>query len=132
MLIYFLGSKFSVLHCVVRKVGLYARLDSLNIHDETEIDWKALPHSGWDFWSVRELKRRWTFMKAAVENAEDKTYQGAISRCLFMLKVTDLIDRSVEHHSSGLWRLCFRHGSWQKDSGYGGISLRVKADNQNI
>lgn len=52
------------------------RVDSLNVRDDTEIDWKTLPDPGWNFWSAHSLQRRWLTLKRSIKGFEDMTHQG--------------------------------------------------------
>lgn len=55
------------------------RVDSMNVRDDTEIDWKTLPDSDWNLWSAHSLQRRWLTMKRAIKGYEDMTHQGSSS-----------------------------------------------------
>ncbi|KAJ8590888.1 hypothetical protein M405DRAFT_851599 [Rhizopogon salebrosus TDB-379] len=54
---------------------LVHRVDSMNVRDDTEIDWKTLPDSDWNLWSAHSLQRRWLTMKRAIKGYEDMTHQ---------------------------------------------------------
>ncbi|KZT29301.1 hypothetical protein NEOLEDRAFT_1056727 [Neolentinus lepideus HHB14362 ss-1] len=56
-------------HILVHKVA------SLNVRDDTEIDWKLLPDESWDFWSAHVLQRRWMTLKKSVRGWEEMTHQ---------------------------------------------------------
>ncbi|KDQ64287.1 hypothetical protein JAAARDRAFT_117611 [Jaapia argillacea MUCL 33604] len=55
-------------HVLVHKV------DSLNVRDDTEIDWKLLPDESWNLWSAHVLQRRWMTLKKSVKGYEDMTH----------------------------------------------------------
>lgn len=50
------------------------RVDSLNVRDDTEIDWKTLPDVGWNFWSAHSLQRRWLTLKRSIKGFEEMTH----------------------------------------------------------
>lgn len=54
------------------------RVDSLNVRDDSEIDWKTLPDPNWNLWSAHALQRRWMSMKRGVRGYEDMTHAGSI------------------------------------------------------
>ena len=54
-------------------------MDSLNVRDDTEIDWKTLPDSGWNFWSAHSLQRRWLTLKRSIKGFEEMTHAGPFS-----------------------------------------------------
>lgn len=51
-------------------------MDSLNVRDDTEIDWKLLSDPDWNLWSAHALQRRWLTLKKSVKGYEDMTHQG--------------------------------------------------------
>ncbi len=57
--------------------GLF-RVDSLNVRDDSEIDWKTLPDPNWNLWSAHTLQRRWLTMKRSVRGYEDMTHAGSV------------------------------------------------------
>lgn len=57
----------------------FCRIDSLNVRDDTEIDWKVIPDPDWNLWSPHTLQRRWLTMKKGVKGYEDMTHQGKVS-----------------------------------------------------
>ncbi|KAF8663432.1 hypothetical protein AX16_001002 [Volvariella volvacea WC 439] len=54
---------------------LVHKIDSLNVHDDTEIDWKTIPDPHWNLWSAHTLQRRWLTMKRSIKGYEDMTHQ---------------------------------------------------------
>ncbi|KAF7355475.1 Carbohydrate esterase family 9 protein [Mycena sanguinolenta] len=52
---------------------LIHKIDSLNVRDDTEIDWKTIPDSEFH-WSAHVLQRRWLTMKKGVKGFEDMTH----------------------------------------------------------
>jgi hypothetical protein len=54
------------------------RVDSLNVRDDSEIDWKTLPDPNWNLWSAHTLQRRWLTMKRSVRGYEDMTHAGSV------------------------------------------------------
>jgi Myb-like DNA-binding protein REB1 len=54
---------------------LVHKVDSMNVRDDTEIDWKTLPDSDWNLWSAHSLQRRWLTMKRGIKGYEDMTHQ---------------------------------------------------------
>ncbi|EPQ59077.1 hypothetical protein GLOTRDRAFT_33370 [Gloeophyllum trabeum ATCC 11539] len=56
-------------HILVHKIA------SLNVRDDTEIDWKVLPDESWNLWSAHILQRRWMTLKKSVRGWEDMTHQ---------------------------------------------------------
>ncbi|KAJ3558308.1 hypothetical protein NM688_g996 [Phlebia brevispora] len=55
---------------------LVHKIDSLNVHDDTEIDWKKLPDEHWNVWSPHSLQRRWLCMKRSIKGYEDMSHAG--------------------------------------------------------
>ncbi|KAG6831392.1 hypothetical protein H0H92_010994 [Tricholoma furcatifolium] len=54
---------------------LVQKLSSLNVRDDTEIDWKLISDPSWNLWSAHTLQRRWLTMKRSIKGYEDMTYQ---------------------------------------------------------
>jgi len=54
---------------------LVHKVDSLNVRDDTEIDWKTLPDPGWNLWSAHSLQRRWLTLKRSIKGFEEMTHQ---------------------------------------------------------
>ncbi|OAX44502.1 hypothetical protein K503DRAFT_764917 [Rhizopogon vinicolor AM-OR11-026] len=54
---------------------LVHKVDSMNVRDDTEIDWKTLPDIDWNLWSAHSLQRRWLTMKRGIKGYEDMTHQ---------------------------------------------------------
>ena len=52
------------------------RIDSLNVRDDTEIDWKTLLDEHWDDWSAHSLQRRWVTMKRGIKGYEEMSHAG--------------------------------------------------------
>ena len=52
------------------------RVDSLNVRDDSEIDWKTLPDEDWNMWSAHALQRRWLTMKRSVKGHEEMSHAG--------------------------------------------------------
>jgi hypothetical protein len=73
----FFSRRFTELCCFLRRV------DSLNVRDDTEIDWKTLPDPGWNFWSAHSLQRRWLTLKRSIKGFEEMTHTGPLSFSLF-------------------------------------------------
>lgn len=55
------------------------RVDSLNVRDDTEIDWKLLPDDNWNVWSAHSLQRRWLTMKRSIKGFEEMSHAGTSS-----------------------------------------------------
>ncbi|KDQ15397.1 hypothetical protein BOTBODRAFT_108677 [Botryobasidium botryosum FD-172 SS1] len=53
---------------------LVHKVASLNVHDDTEIDWKLLPDPDWDSWSAHQLQRRWQSLKRTIKNHEEMSF----------------------------------------------------------
>ncbi|KAI0050208.1 hypothetical protein FA95DRAFT_1640530 [Auriscalpium vulgare] len=53
---------------------LVHKVDSLHVHDDTEIDWKTLPDAHWNFWSAHTLQRRWLTMKRSVRGYAEMSH----------------------------------------------------------
>ncbi|KAF8195693.1 hypothetical protein K438DRAFT_1826365 [Mycena galopus ATCC 62051] len=53
---------------------LVHKIDSLNVRDDTEIDWKTLPDPQWNLWSAHSLQRRWLTLKKGIKGFEDMTH----------------------------------------------------------
>lgn len=54
----------------------FLRIDSLNVRDDTEIDWKQLPDEHWNIWSAHSLQRRWLTMKRGIKGHEEMSHAG--------------------------------------------------------
>ncbi|KAF8969444.1 hypothetical protein BDZ97DRAFT_244549 [Flammula alnicola] len=54
---------------------LVHKVDSLNVRDDTEIDWKLISDTDWNLWSPHTLQRRWLTLKKGVKGYEDMTHQ---------------------------------------------------------
>ncbi|KAI0787207.1 hypothetical protein BC629DRAFT_1582327 [Irpex lacteus] len=53
---------------------LVHKVDSLNVRDDSEIDWKLLPDDDWNMWSAHALQRRWLTMKRSVKGHEEMSH----------------------------------------------------------
>ncbi|KAH8094917.1 hypothetical protein BXZ70DRAFT_344152 [Cristinia sonorae] len=53
---------------------LVHKVDSLNVRDDTEIDWKLLPDEHWNSWSAHSLQRRWLTMKRSIKGYEEMSH----------------------------------------------------------
>ncbi|KAI0082535.1 hypothetical protein K474DRAFT_1585529 [Panus rudis PR-1116 ss-1] len=53
---------------------LVHKVDSLNVRDDSEIDWKKLPDENWNNWSAHALQRRWLSMKRGINGFEQMTH----------------------------------------------------------
>ncbi|KAJ7904696.1 hypothetical protein B0H14DRAFT_2327792 [Mycena olivaceomarginata] len=53
---------------------LIHKIDSLNVRDDTEIDWKTMQDPQWNLWSAHVLQRRWLTMKKGIKGFEDMTH----------------------------------------------------------
>ncbi|KAH9899527.1 hypothetical protein C8Q73DRAFT_637876 [Cubamyces lactineus] len=53
---------------------LVHKVDSLNVRDDTEIDWKLLPDENWNVWSAHALQRRWLTMKRSIKGFEEMSH----------------------------------------------------------
>ncbi|KAM5534780.1 hypothetical protein V8D89_011496 [Ganoderma adspersum] len=53
---------------------LVHKVDSMNVRDDTEIDWKLLPDENWNIWSAHSLQRRWLTMKRSIKGFEEMSH----------------------------------------------------------
>ncbi|KAI0751112.1 hypothetical protein C8Q80DRAFT_1099926 [Daedaleopsis nitida] len=53
---------------------LVHKVDSMNVRDDTEIDWKLLPDENWNIWSAHSLQRRWLTMKRGIKGFEEMSH----------------------------------------------------------
>jgi len=53
---------------------LVHKVDSLNVRDDSEIDWKLLPDEHWNSWSAHSLQRRWLTMKRGIKGFEEMSH----------------------------------------------------------
>ena len=67
------------------------RIDSLNVRDDTEIDWKTISDADWNLWSAHTLQRRWFTLKRSVKGHENMTHQGSSSRLSILPSVVDFL-----------------------------------------
>jgi len=44
---------------------LICKIDSLNLDDESDIDWKSLGDPTWNMWSTHSLRQKWRQLKAS-------------------------------------------------------------------
>jgi hypothetical protein len=72
------------------------RIASLDLDDESDIDWRSLNDSTWDMWSGRRLRQKWRSLKLKVTcNADDGTvshrgeYDTSISPASFISYIPD-------------------------------------------
>ncbi|KAH8118743.1 hypothetical protein DFH11DRAFT_1502596 [Phellopilus nigrolimitatus] len=54
---------------------LVHKIASLNVRDDSEIDWKLLADDDWNLWSAHSLQRRWLTLKRSVRGHEDMSHQ---------------------------------------------------------
>ncbi|KAI0265504.1 hypothetical protein BGY98DRAFT_547795 [Russula aff. rugulosa BPL654] len=47
---------------------LVCKIASLDLDEETDIDWKSLKDASWNRWSSHSLKQRWKSLKASINN----------------------------------------------------------------
>ncbi|KIY49371.1 hypothetical protein FISHEDRAFT_12500, partial [Fistulina hepatica ATCC 64428] len=50
---------------------LVHKINSLDVSDDSEIDWKILPDGGWNLFSAHMLQRRWLTMKRGVKGSQN-------------------------------------------------------------
>ena len=67
------------------------RVDSMNVRDDTEIDWKLLPDENWNIWSAHSLQRRWLTMKRSIKGFEEMSHAGESGFWIILQDVTRLI-----------------------------------------
>jgi len=77
---YILVHKWASKLLLVTFHNLFFRIDSMNVRDDTEIDWKVIPDPDWNLWSAHTLQRRWLTLKNSVKGHEDMTHQGELRR----------------------------------------------------
>ncbi|KAL6309823.1 hypothetical protein BKA93DRAFT_814710 [Sparassis latifolia] len=53
---------------------LVHKVDSMNVRDDSEIDWKQLPDEHWNVWSAHALQRRWVTLKRSIKGHEEMTH----------------------------------------------------------
>ncbi|EMD40423.1 hypothetical protein CERSUDRAFT_44910 [Gelatoporia subvermispora B] len=68
---------------------LVHKVDSLNVRDDSEIDWKQLPDEYWNSWSAHHLQRRWLTMKRGIKGYEEMAH-AEIMEILKTKKATSL------------------------------------------
>ncbi|OCB89576.1 hypothetical protein A7U60_g3268 [Sanghuangporus baumii] len=54
---------------------LVHKIASLNVNDDSEIDWKLLNDETWNLWSAHTLQRRWLTLKRSIRGHEEMTHQ---------------------------------------------------------
>ncbi|EJD01617.1 uncharacterized protein FOMMEDRAFT_88468 [Fomitiporia mediterranea MF3/22] len=54
---------------------LVHKIASLNVNDDSEIDWKLLVDDDWNLWSAHTLQRRWMTLKRSVRGHEEMSHQ---------------------------------------------------------
>ena len=70
---------------------IWCRVDSMNVRDDTEIDWKLLPDENWNIWSAHSLQRRWLTMKRSIKGFEEMSHAGESGFWIILQDVTRLI-----------------------------------------
>ena len=68
------------------RLTVVCRIDSLNVRDDTEIDWKTISDADWNLWSAHTLQRRWFTLKRSVKGHENMTHQGSLPGHLSILR----------------------------------------------
>ena len=61
--------------------------DSINVREDTEIDWKTISDADWNLWSAHTLQRRWFTLKRSVKGHENMTHQGMLPSLFFVRAV---------------------------------------------
>lgn len=61
---------------VLQSFNSEGRVDSLQVRDDTEIDWKTLADPDWNLWSAHTLQRRWLTMKRSIKGYENMSHAG--------------------------------------------------------
>ncbi|KAJ7490397.1 hypothetical protein B0H11DRAFT_1719252 [Mycena galericulata] len=51
------------------------KIDSLNLQDDAEINWRSIPDPQWNLWSPHTLQSRWLTMKRGIKGFEDMTHR---------------------------------------------------------
>lgn len=72
------------------------RVDSLNVQNETLINWKSLSHpgSGLELWSGRNLLHRWMKLKAVVADFKEKSHRGMLFNFICFSFQSDAANRN--------------------------------------
>ncbi|KAJ7180287.1 hypothetical protein C8R43DRAFT_870256 [Mycena crocata] len=71
---------------------LIHNIDSLNVRDDTEIDWKSIQDSQMNLWSAHSLQRRWLTMKRGIKGFEDMSHPEIMD--ILRVKTVDITPRS--------------------------------------
>lgn len=75
---------------------LVHKLDSLQVTDDSEVDWKSLPDDTWNMWSAHILQVRWQTMKKSIRGWEYMSFRGAFAfPCVWF--------EELKHGSQRLW-----------------------------
>ncbi|KAK7696166.1 hypothetical protein QCA50_000817 [Cerrena zonata] len=53
---------------------LVHKVASLNVRDDSEVDWKQLPDENWNVWSAHQLQRRWKTLKDSIKDSKHMTH----------------------------------------------------------
>ena len=72
------GPSFRSTYTLAADTPVDCRLASLNLEDESEINWNALSDGNWNLWSPHILQRHWVSLKKSVKNHEDRTFSGMV------------------------------------------------------
>ena len=74
---------FSVFQqCEISNI-LHSRVASLNVRDDSEIDWKQLPDENWNVWSAHQLQRRWKTLKDSIKDSKHMSHTGRVHTLTF-------------------------------------------------
>jgi len=52
------------------------RIASLDVNDESDIDWKSLSDPGWNMWSGHYLHQKWRSLKASCNDESIVRHHG--------------------------------------------------------
>ena len=74
---------------------LLFRVASMEVRDDSEIDWKLLSDDDWNLWSAHTTQRQWRKLKQTILGHEEMGFQGS-SGALFSI----VTDDSDNHYRS--------------------------------
>lgn len=78
--------------------SLVSRVASMNVRDDSEIDWKLLSDNDWNLWSAHSLQRRWLTLKRSIRGYEDMSHQGTFYFFLGIRLVSDYDAPNSRNH----------------------------------
>ena len=88
----FVSANYRILH----------RIASLNLDDESDIDWKSLGDSSWNMWSSHFLRQKWRQLRASYNANDVMCHRGLYMTIVLQFPPHILDRRRTSPHNPGL------------------------------